>query len=120
MRLKNIITLVALFICLFIPFSGCTQKQITSPQDELVLYEWGKSDKFGKEISLSFADDTAQLKIKTTDFDYSIAGDVLIDNETIKIYDNNLKQSYSFNYVLYGDKIEITYNENTLELDKIT
>ena len=120
MLLKKLSMLLLCVICFAEPCCGCTTQQITSPKNELMDYSWEKSDKFGKTISLSFTKDTAQLKISTTDFNYAITGTALINDEAIKIFDDDLKQSYCFNYVLYGDKIEIDYNENKIELDKIT
>ena len=117
MRLKCLwlcIVVVMLFL------TGCTQAQITSKADELIANKWSASDKFGKEISLSFIQDTAELKVKTNDFSCEITGTALVDEQTVKIFDNTLKQSYSFNYTLYGDKIEIIYDENTIELSKVT
>lgn len=117
MRLKYLIACIAIITMIL---SGCTQAQITSKADELMANEWFASDKFGKEIALSFTEDTAELEVKTNDFSCKIIGTVLVDEQAIKIFDNTLKQTYSFNYSLYGDKIEITYEENTVELNKVT
>lgn len=116
MRLKFLIACISIITMIL---SGCTQGQITSKADELTTNEWFASDKFGKEISLLFTQDTAELKIKTNDFSCKIIGNVLVDEQTVKIFDNTLKQTYSFDYNLYGDKIEITYDEKTVELNKI-
>lgn len=115
MRLKCLCVCIIIIVLL----TGCTQSQITSEADELMANKWSACDKFGKEISLSFIEDTAELKMKTDNFSCEITGTALVDEQTLKIFDNNLKQSYSFNYTLYGDKIEITYYENTIELSKI-
>lgn len=117
MRLKYLIAFIAVITMIL---SGCTQSQITSKADELMSNEWFASDKFGKEISLLFTQDTVELKVKTNDFSGKIIGTVLVDEQTVKIFDNTLKQTYSFDYSLYGDKIEITYDEHTVELNKVT
>ncbi len=120
MLLKKVNSFIALLMCCVMFFCGCTTEEITSPADELMSYSWEKTDKFGKELSLSFSEDTATVKISLSDYDYSITGTVLVDDETIKIFDENLKQTYSFSYVLYGDKVEITCDDKTIELDKVT
>ncbi|MEE0265660.1 MAG: hypothetical protein UD936_08555 [Acutalibacteraceae bacterium] len=120
MVLKKLVSFMLLLVCFAVFLCGCTTQQITSPENELMDYRWEKSDKYGKRMSLSFDENTASLKIITTDFDYTITGTALVDSETIKISDDNLKQTYSFGYILYGDKIEIAYGENRIELDKIT
>ncbi len=115
MRFRFLI-IALLFIALLL--SGCTQPQVKAQADELVANSWSAVDKFGKEISLSFKDDTAKLHIKTEDFNYEINGTVLVDEQTVKIFDDALNQSYSFDYTLYGDKIEIIYDDKTVELSK--
>lgn len=117
MRLKILIICIVTVAMLL---TGCTQTQIVTKADELMANEWCANDKFGKEISLSFGENTAELKVKTKDFTGKIAGTALVDEQTVKIFDNTLKESYSFNYTLYGDKIDITYNEDTIELSKVT
>lgn len=102
-------------ICL----SGCTQPKLTTRADELMANKWSAVDKYGKEICLSFYEGTGNLKLKTNDFSYEITGTALVDEYTVKIFDNACNQSYSFDYVLYGNKIDITYNGETLELSKV-
>lgn len=115
MRFKYLCVCIIMMVLL----TGCTQTQITSEADELMANKWSACDKFGKEISLSFIEDKAELKVKTDNFSCEITGIALVDDQTLKIFDNTLKQNYSFNYTLYGDKIEITYYENTIELSKV-
>jgi len=113
-RLMFMVVLIALVM------SSCTQRQITSKADELVAYSWESSDKFNKNISLSFNDNYAILHIKTNGFEGDIKGDAIITDNSIKIFDNQLSESFRFDYTLYGDKIELKYCENTIELRKIT
>lgn len=115
MRFRYLI--MAVFILIFL--SGCTHSQIKTQADELVANKWSAVDKFGKEISLSFNDDTASLRVKANDISYEIKGTVLLDEQTLKIFDNTLKQSYVFDYALYGDKIDIVYDDRSIELKKI-
>lgn len=116
MRFRYFIVAMA-FVTMLL--TGCTQSQVKTQADELVANKWLSADKFGKELSLSFEDDTAYMRIKTNDFSYEIKGTVLLDEQSLKIFDDTLKQSYTFDYVLYGDKIEIIYDDTGIELDKV-
>ncbi len=112
--LKIIIALLIILLC------GCTQQQITNTADELTMYSWSNIDKYNKEITLSFKEDVATLSIKTPDYSGVVTGTAIINESSIIISDNTLKQNLTFDYVLYGNKIDLKYNESTIELRKIS
>lgn len=116
MRILKMCFIVIIMIFLL---CGCTQKQITSVSDELMANSWQGNDEFNKEITLTFNGNTADLKIKTDDFSGSVTGLTVVNDTKIEIFDNTLKEKFCFEYVLYGDKIELIYNKNTIELNKI-
>lgn len=109
----TIIMMLVTFMC------GCNSRSIVSQADELTMNKWSNSDKFDKEISLEFSDRKATLNLKTTNYSGKISGLAIIDEKTITINDTTLNQDFSFNYELFGDKINLEYNNNTLELKKI-
>lgn len=109
----TIIMMLVAFMC------GCSSRRIVSQADELTMNKWSNSDKFDKEISLEFSDSKATLHLKTTNYSGKISGLAIIDEKTITINDTTLNQDFSFNYELFGDKINLEYNNNTLELKKI-
>lgn len=98
---------------------GCTTRQIITTSDELTINKWSNSDKFNKEIFLEFSDNNATLSFKTEKFNGKISGVTIIDDKTITINDTTLNQEFSFDYELFGDKINLKYKDNTLELKKV-
>ncbi len=112
------IKLLFIIILCFIALCGCTKRQITSVADEVTAYTWENSDKFNKNIKLSFNDNYAKLYIKTNNYTGQIQGNAVVTNNSIEIFDNTLKESYKFSYTLYGDRIEFTYGEKTIKLEK--
>ena len=98
---------------------SCTQREIVQPSDELVENVWQNKDNFGKEIKLEFDDNNAELSIKTENFSTKISGIAIIDNSVIQITDDNLSKSFCFNYYLYGNKIDLIYNDKTVILNKV-
>lgn len=117
-KIKGVI-FVVLLILICIQLFGCTTKNITCKSDELKSFTWSGSDDYGKSIELHFEENTGFLKIKSKEEVYEIKGDVKSDDKSLVITDNNLKDTYEFTYKLYGDKIELTYGENTLTLNKV-
>lgn len=109
----------ALLSLIFITLAACTTENITCTADELKNFAWSNSDDFGKSIELRFDGNTGFLKIKSKDEAYEIKGDVIADDNNLTITDSTLKDTYEFTYKLYGDKIELTYGENTLTLNKV-
>lgn len=117
-NLKTIL-IIALVILSMIFSVSCTQKEIVQPSDELVENIWQNRDNFGKEIKLEFDNNNAELSIKTENFSTKISGVAIIDNSTIQITDDTLSKSFCFNYNLYGNKIDLIYNDKTVILNKV-
>lgn len=109
---KLCLVLTVILLC------GCTKQEITSTADELTMYSWSNSDKYDKKITLYFNDDTATIVIYTPEYSGCITGNAIVSNTSLSISDNNLKQNFTFDYVLYGNKVDLKYNGNTIELQK--
>ena len=115
---KRFITVILIITFAFL-MCGCTTRQIITTADELTINKWSSSDKFNKEISLEFSDNNATLSFKTENFSGKISGLAIIDDKTITINDTTLNQDFSFEYELFGDKINLKYKDNMLELEKV-
>ncbi|MEE1056318.1 MAG: hypothetical protein UH239_03625 [Acutalibacteraceae bacterium] len=115
---KRFITVILIITVTFLMF-GCTTRQIITTADELTINKWSSSDKFNKEISLEFSENNATLSFKTENFSGKISGLAIIDDKTITINDKTLNQDFSFEYELFGDKINLKYKDNMLELEKV-
>lgn len=115
---KKLATGVLVIIFAFSTY-GCTSRQIVNQADELTLNKWRSADKFDNEISLEFIENKATLSLKTNNFSGKISGLAIIDDKTITINDTSLNQNFSFDYELFGDKINLKYKDNILELNKL-
>ncbi len=98
---------------------GCTQRQIVRESDELKSFSWQGKDDYGKQITLCFDENYATLSLKSDRTEKTIQGFTITDNQSFEIYDNSLYQHFRFSYRLYGDKIELSYRDNTLTLAKM-
>ena len=97
--------------------AGCS-RTIRSPADELCMNRWGTVTENGNRIDLAFDDDTAAFRAENDAFSLSISGVYSVDDTTLMINDSTTHLDYSFFYVLYGDRIELTYGDATLLLSK--
>lgn len=97
---------------------GCTKQEIVNTADELTMHSWSNTDKYNKEINLCFKDDIATITVITPNYKTIIEGTAVINDTSFTISDDKLKQCFTFEYLLYGDKIELSYNEIALELHK--
>ncbi len=110
---------VVLFIifCLFI-FSACT-KNTSGNTYELTSSSWQTSLSGGAEVSLSFDDDTACLSISNADSQSQIQGRFIADDTDIVIFDSEIFQNYSFEYLVKNSTVDLSYNGATITLNKI-
>lgn len=114
---KTIEFLIAIIFILF--FTSCTQAEILQPADELKSGIWQTNDNFGKEIKLEFDGDNASIYISNDNIKKSISGIASIDNSTINISDSDFCENFCFEYKLYGNKIDLIYNNYTITLNKV-
>ncbi|HHZ06421.1 MAG TPA: hypothetical protein GX401_06515 [Clostridiales bacterium] len=115
--MKKIIVLLCALMCMLM--CGCMKEQINTIPQELKASVWKGEDDFNKGAVLSFDGDTATLLLKNGDDKVSIIGNAMIDDTAVTITDEALAEEFTFNYVLYGDKIEITYDNSTITLDRV-
>lgn len=119
MRLFERTVEIILAIIFILFFTGCTQKEILQPADELTSGIWQTNDDFGKAIKLEFDGDNASIHISNNNTQKIISGIVSIDNSKISINDSKLFENFCFEYKLYGNRIDLIYNNNTITLNKI-
>ena len=115
--MKKFVTLFYLIICIM--FCSCTQNT-SGYSYELTSSNWHKTLDGGAEISLTFDDDTANFAIKNSDKSTQIKGKFLADEETFVIFVPEISQNYGFSYKPKGSTLDITYNGNTITLEKTT
>ena len=112
---------VIIFAFLFIQISflsGCS-RVIRDAKDELVLYNWSREFVTGSSISLKFSDNFATLDFTTSDgIKSSLNGLYILSSTKLVICDDNTGTDYTFLYSVYGDKLDLTMDESTIELYK--
>ncbi len=113
--MKKIVALFYLIICLM--FCSCTENT-SGYSYELTSSNWKTTLNGGAEVSLTFDDDTANLTIINADKSTQIKGKFLADEETFVIFVPEISQNYGFSYIPKGSTLDITYNGNTITLEK--
>lgn len=117
MYMKKILVVAACFIC----FMFCSCMADTSGQSyELSNEKWYGVLNGGAEVSLEFSDNTATLKLKSGEDEINLNGLYVIDDTTFIIFNQEFKQSYSFNYTVNGDTLVLEYCGNKIEIEKYT
>ena len=113
--MKKLSVVFALIVC----FSLCSCTADTSGESyELTSEKWHGVLKGGAEISLEFSQNTAQLTLKSGENEIVINGLYAIDDSCFIIFNQEYKQSYSFNYTVNGSKLLLDYCGNQIEIEK--
>lgn len=109
----------ALAFMLSFTLSGCT-RQIKNSADELTLHSWSAQLENGNTIDLSFSDDNATLMLTVKDNDpVTLSGFCEISDSEFVIHDSAFGV-YPFSYIVHFDRVELTYDSNTVSLNKST
>lgn len=115
--MKKLSVVFAIIICC--TFCSCTAD--TSGQSyELTSEKWHGVLKGGAEVSLEFSDKIAQLTLKSGDDEMVINGLYVIDDSCFIIFNQEFKQSYSFDYTVNGSKLLLDYCGNQIEIEKLS
>lgn len=113
--LKKIVALLLISLC----FVLCACTTNTSGYiNELTSSKWQKTFEGGAEINLDFDENTAVLKINNSGISTEIKGDYIADQSSFVIFVPEVSQNYSFDYTPKGNKLDISYNNNTITLNK--
>lgn len=92
---------------------------ISSPDDELRLYSWRCELDNGNTASLSFDGANADFRATVRTKDIRLSGLCATDDDTIVICDSATGAAITLHYVLYGDRVELCYQDAAITLDKI-
>lgn len=114
-----------LAIIFIITLCGCTVSPPDSAAEEIVLYSWklkSESDDNNKESNgtLSFENGNIILNVKKPDkSELKLNEHYEIDNEKIIIVSENYG-NLTFKYKLYGNELELSYNDSALRFIKVS
>ena len=117
--IKSACVIILAFLFIQLSFlSGCS-RVIRDAKDELVIYNWSREFDTGSSISLKFSDNFATLDFTTSDgIKSSLDGLYILSSTNLVICDDNTGTDYTFLYSVYGDKLELTMYDSTIELYK--
>ena len=101
--MKKFVALICILLCLLL--CSCSIAT-TGYSDELTLNSWCAKL------------DSASLTLKSGDETTEICGKYLADERSFVIFMPEISQNYTFLYVPKGDKLDVTYNNSTITLNK--
>lgn len=117
-RIESII-LIAFIVFIISTLCSCTQVVVNSA-DELKLSSWGVTLDNENEITLSFDGDFATLSSSVKNEEIvKISGLCEFSETAFVIYDDDSKIPFAFSYIVHFDRVEITYDGNTVSLYKL-
>lgn len=113
--LKKIVAVLIISLCFVL--SACTT-DTSGYVNELKSSKWVAKLEGGAEVKLDFEEDTATLKINNSGKSTEIKGSYIADESTFVIFMPEVSQNYTFDYTPKGDKLDLSYNNNTITLNK--
>ena len=108
---------VPILILCVICLSSCT-RIVNCPADELRMYAWSAKVDNGDSAELSFDGSNGLLSVHTGVSDLVLSGLCVMTDDRLIICDEKTDVNYTFGYVLYGDRVELTYYDGTISLEK--
>lgn len=98
-------------------FCSCS-KDTSGCKTELTTSKWNKIYDSGAEVKLRFENDCAELSVNNADKSCIISGKYIADDSTFVIFVPEIAQNYSFDYNPKNSMLELTFEGNTITLDK--
>lgn len=113
--LKKTVAVLLISVCFV--FSACTT-DTSGYINELKSSKWEAKLEGGAELNLEFNEDTAVLKINNSGESTEIKGSYIADQSSFVIFMPEISQNYAFEYTPKGDRLELSYNQNSIVLNK--
>lgn len=114
--LKKLVAVLLISVCFVL--SACTT-DTSGYVNELKSSKWAVKLDGGAELNLEFDEDTAVLKINNSGKSTEIKGRYIADENSFVIFMPEVSQNYTFGYTPKGDTLDLSYNKNTITLNKI-
>ncbi len=123
MKNRNILKTPAFWffpvLCLTLLLCSCTQRAVSTPEDELKVNSWKGSGEYCTTVYLSFNETKASLDIHSMGgAETRFYGDCEVGDSKIYLTDSRLKKSLEFDYEIEGDKMTLSYDGGTINLVK--
>ncbi len=115
---KLILLSLVLSVCLVL--CSCA-RVVTNNGDELIANSWQTKLDNGNIIKLSFDMDNATLALTyTNDTEVKLHGLCELSGTSFVIHDSDTFSTYKFDYLVHYDRVDITYGDATVSLNKIS
>ncbi len=114
--LKKIVAVLLISVCFV--FSACTT-DTSGYAYELISSKWETKLEGGAEVNLEFCKDSAVIKISNSGKSTEIKGSYIADEDSFVIFMPEVAQNYTFDYTPKGDKLDLSYNDSTITLNKV-
>ena len=106
----------ALILSVFL-LCSCS-KDTSGCKTELTTSKWQNRYDSGAEVNLEFENDYAKFTINNADKSCVISGKYIADDSTFVIFVPEIAQNYGFDYNPKNSSLELTFEGNTITLDK--
>ena len=111
--------LFAVVFLLILSFTSCTQI-VSNTADQIRLNNWKAVLKNESVVTLEFDEDIAKFTVQKKNKTYlKLKGVCIFDKESLVIFDESTSYKYSFDYYVTGNKLKLTYEDNSITLKKL-
>lgn len=111
--------LLAVIFLLILSLTSCTQI-VSNTADQIRLNNWKTQLKNESIVTLDFKGDIAKFTVQKKNKIYlKLKGVCIFDKESLVIFDESTSYKYSFDYCVTGNKLKLTYGDNSITLKKL-
>lgn len=111
------IRLAAGICAVWLLLAGCSPV-IRGPRDEIRLYDWMSEFDNGNTVSLTFSGSDASFEVRNKAYTLIISGLCSVSDDSLLIIDEDDGVSYTFDYHLYGDSVDLRFRGDSITLEK--
>lgn len=113
------LSIIFVTILLILSLSSCTQI-VSNTADQIRLNNWKTVLKNESIVTLDFNEDIAKFTVQKKNKTYlELKGVCIFDKESLVIFDESTAYKYSFDYCVTGNKLKLTYEDNSITLKKL-
>ncbi|MGN1138105.1 MAG: hypothetical protein ACI4RM_01565 [Ruminococcus sp.] len=111
--------LITITILLILALTSCSQI-VSNTADQIRLNNWRTVLKNESIVTLNFNEDIAKFTVEKNEKTYlKLKGVCIFDKESFVIFDESTSYKYSFDYSVTGNKLKLTYGDNSITLKKL-
>lgn len=113
------LSIIFVTILLILSLTSCTQI-VSNTADQIRLNNWRAVLENESIVTLDFNEDIARFTVQKKNKTYlKLKGVCIFDKESLVIFDESTSYKYSFDYYVTGNKLKLTYEDNSITLKKL-